>query len=221
MNESEFLQSIKISESEIPKAQYYFRYRGLDSHIAVWNYLSTFKAEKISYCEIATAFRYDKRIRRIIYKFIGFLEEYIRAYIANSYRDRVTELNPTDKLKGLLKKKGTLHEALDNLTFSQLIAQVHKLSENDKSTIFNDLTITKENLAAIVRLRNAISHNRFFLDNTKLRANCQNLCLHLPRQLRETFITEINASFLPPSNTENECSEQVKWCLINDIIIEL
>ena len=72
-----------------------------------------------------------------------------------------------------------------------------------RTLVRNKLKITKKNLAAIVRLRNAISHNRFFLVNTKLKANCQNLCLHLPKQLRESFITEINASCLPASNIES------------------
>ncbi len=234
MNESEFLESIEISEPEIPKAQYYFRYRGLDSHIAVWNYLSTFKTEKVSYCEIATTFRYDKRIRRIIYKFIGFLEEYIRAYIANAYRDRIDKLNTTPFLQGLIDREVPLHDALDNLTFNRLISQVKKLQVNDKVVIFGDLKITSRNLDAIVELRNAVSHNRFLLDernlkkcnvdgipSSSLRANCQNLCRHLPEQLRESFISEIKASCLAPNHTENERSEQVEWCLMNDIVIEI
>jgi hypothetical protein len=140
----------------------------------------------------------------------------------------------TKKLKQLIEKKGEVHDALDDLSFGQLIVQVHELQAHDKSAIFNDLKITKNNLAAIVKLRNVVSHNRFLLDNrnlkkcyidgivsTSLRANCQNLCSHLPKQLRETFITEIKTSSLPPDNTDNERSKQVEWGLINDIIIEL
>ena len=62
-------------------------------------FLQSYKAGKVSYREVATALRYDKRIRRVIFKYIGFLEEKMRAYIANEYSDKVGSLQLIDELK--------------------------------------------------------------------------------------------------------------------------
>ena len=136
MTEKEFLNSISYSNDELDKIKYYLKYRGIDEHDKVRRYLKKFKSEKIKYSEIATAFRYDKRIRRVLFKYIGFLEEYIRAYITNKYSNNINGFKHIDKIKGYLKEND-LSSSLSNLTFRQLMEQLFLLDEKDKLEIFN------------------------------------------------------------------------------------
>ena len=87
MTYDEFWNKIIITEEEKEKSIHYLQYRGVDEHNHIRQHLESLSGEKVSYAEIATAFRYDKRIRRVLYKYIGLLEESIRAYISNKYSD--------------------------------------------------------------------------------------------------------------------------------------
>ena len=131
-----FWNKIIITEEEKKKSVHYLQYRGIDEHDHVRQHLESLSGEKVSYAEIATAFRYDKRIRRVLYKYIGLMEESIRAYIANKYSDNLSKLKRSAPMKTNLKKFGTLSIALSELTFCQLITQVLILSEIDKKEIF-------------------------------------------------------------------------------------
>ncbi len=59
MTYEEFWEKIIISEEEKQKSQHYLQYRGVEEHDHVRQYLESFSGEKVSYAEIATAFRYD------------------------------------------------------------------------------------------------------------------------------------------------------------------
>ena len=74
MTKEEFWGKIYITEEEKLKSEIYLKYRGIDAHENVRNFLQSLTGEEVAYSSIATAFRYDKRIMRIIFKYIGFLE---------------------------------------------------------------------------------------------------------------------------------------------------
>ena len=79
-----FIKSIAIDENDIFKAKYYIKIRGLNEHIFIKEYIESHDITP-SYSMIASIFRYDKRIRRILFKYIGLIEEYLRAYLLNNY----------------------------------------------------------------------------------------------------------------------------------------
>jgi hypothetical protein len=228
----EFISKIDIREIELPKAVHYCELKGIELHNAIFEYLQSFKSDKVSYTEIATAYRYDKRIRKILYKYIGLLEEYIRAFISNKYSDSIDEIEWTEVIKKRLNKKEKLFYILDNLLFNDLINQVLLLSDDDKKNLFPNTIYYENNLKAIVTLRNAVSHNRFLLsyldfkecniDNQKrssLYANLQNFSFHLKDEIKNKFIKEIKLCSI--NDEDNVLENQTKWQLLENIIINL
>lgn len=63
-----FFSLIEIKEEEKDSAKEFIKLRGLQEHILMANYLASHleNNRKPTYSEVATAFRYDKRIRRIV-----------------------------------------------------------------------------------------------------------------------------------------------------------
>ena len=225
MTEKEFLNSISYSNDELDKIKYFLKYRGIDEHDKVRRYLKNFKSEKIKYSEIATAFRYDKRIRRVLFKYIGFLEEYIRAYITNKYSNNINGFKHIDKIKDYLKEND-LSSSLSNLTFRQLMEQLFLLDKKDKLEIFNNHFIKKD-LLAIVKLRNEICHNRFILDKKEfscsiskdcsLLENIKNLMNYLSNEMKNNFIKEVNDC---AKKRKNKYKEETTWDLMPEIVLE-
>lgn len=230
MTYEDFFRSVAIDEADGAKAIYYLGVRGISEHIFVANYLQSLKAEKVTYAEVATAFRYDKRIRRIIYKYIGFLEEYIRAYIVNKYENDYSLLNLHKKAYKGIQANKTFYETIIELTFGELVSQVLLLPQDDLNNLFRQGSV-QQNLKALVGLRNEVNHNRFLLHNKSLKecqvgsimqcslyANIVNLANHLPKDLEDAFIEEINNAASP---SEKKYASQIEWSLIPDIIIKV
>ena len=230
----EFFNSITILEEEKKAALFYLRYRGIAEHEYVRDYLQSVSTDKVSYAQIATAMRYDKRIRRIVFKYIGLLEESIRAYICNKYRDNYDCLDKAKGLEEALATTNDLYKAIASLTFNKLISQIKKHPENDIRDLFkkakDDLKTIKKDLSAIVELRNECSHNRFLLSNSDLLKNSSgdkngslwsnllNLREYLPYFAKDAFTKEINDS---AKASENKYENESKWELVEVIIIRL
>lgn len=204
MTKEEFWNSIIISDEEKQKSLFYLKHRGIDEHNYVRLFLESRTGRKVTYSEIASTFRYDKRIRRVIYKFIGILEESIRAYIANKYSSNESQVKWINQIKNL---QGELFNRLDELTLWQLFNQVKKMKE-DRKYLFDYIddkgNWMNKDFEAIIELRNQISHNRFLLNNMKLKkcsigdgngslwANLLNLKRFLPKEVKQKFVDEIN-----------------------------
>lgn len=236
MTYEEFWNKIIITEEEKEKSIHYLQYRGVDEHNYVRKHLESISGEKISYAKIATAFRYDKRIRRVLYKYIGLLEESIRAFISNKYSDSINQIKCSAQMKINLNKFGTFLTALSELTFCQLITQLLMLTEKDKKEIFannikpNNLSKLSNDLYAVVALRNEVSHNRFLLDNKNLKkcsvgdGNCSlwtniiNLKNYLPEPFRMQFAIDINDC---AKEGKNNYSNQTQWELIDALILRI
>jgi len=224
-----FLDIVDCAAEDIESARHYMDVRGVEEHLIVAEYLQNYKAGKVSYREVATALRYDKRIRRILYKYIGYLEERIRAYISNRYSDKTDCLKLTYTVKNNLKTY-SLYESLSEISFGQLILQSKKLTEEEKNELFSADSINHKHLDAIIELRNEVSHNRFLLhrkfrpckntgyEEHSLRANIINLYNHLPEEIRNSFARELNAS---SEFRENKWQYQTEWNLIEQIIIKI
>ena len=224
-----FLDIVDCAAEDIESARHYMDVRGVEEHLIVAEYLQNYKAGKVSYREVATALRYDKRIRRILYKYIGYLEERIRAYISNRYSGKTDCLKLTYTVKNNLKTY-SLYESLSEISFGQLILQSKKLTEEEKKELFSVDSISHKHLDAIIELRNEVSHNRFLLhrkfrpckntgyEEHSLRANIINLYNHLPEEIRNSFARELNAS---SEFRENKWQYQTEWNLIEQIIIKI
>lgn len=229
MTYEDFFAIVEIEDADKAKAKHYLDIRGISEHIFVAEYLQSLKADKVAYAEVATAFRYDKRIRRIIYKYIGFLEEYIRAYIINKYEDAYSDISLTNTVLKKINKSPSFYEAIIGLTFGELISQVLILSNDDIDNLFH-CDYSPQNLRALVGLRNEVNHNRFLLHNKSLRecqvgaihqcslyANILNLINHLPTEFAKSFVKEINNAI---KSTESLVESQTDWVMVSDIIIQ-
>lgn len=223
-----FFEKVIVKEKDKGNALHFMNMRGIQEHLFVVNYLQSLKAKTVQYEEVATAFRYDKRIRRIIYKYIGMLEEILRAYLVNKYSEHIDKLSMKQALSVLVNRYHNLYEAVNMLSFGQLIGQIKALSQDEKFEIFN-MNTTAKNLDALIGLRNEVNHNRFLLHNKSLRkcrvgkidssslwANIVNLKNHLPNITKSKFVEEIeSAAKVSSENKEYQC----KWILLDDVII--
>lgn len=230
MTEKDFFEKVNICEYQKEKARFYLKYRGVLEHNFVCEYLQGYKSEKVTYCEVATAFRYDKRIRRLLFIYIGFFEEYLRAFMADKYQNDNMCKGKIQLKNGILNNK-KLYNAINGLTFGQLIGKIKKIQKEYKEELFSEFKNISTNLDAIIFLRNEVCHNRFLLHNKRLKkcilheehkhslwANVMNLYIYLPSELKISFVTELkNCS----EHKDSVNSNQVEWCLINDIVVKI
>ena len=82
MNFEEFIRTLSYKDKEN-----YDRYsvlRGKQSYKIIFECLSKFD-NNISYTDVNSFIRYDKRMKDILYIFLGSLEEYIKNYIFTNY----------------------------------------------------------------------------------------------------------------------------------------
>lgn len=222
INVNNFFSLIDIEKEEKNSAKEYIRLRGLQEHIRMAEWLSSFLSDrKPTYKEVATAFRYDKRIRRIIYKYIGLLEEYYRAYLCNTF-NKPSELN--------IKTNKSLYEYISASHFGTLVKFIWSLKEKHKKIIFENKQILWKNLNALVTFRNAVSHNRTIINyrdfeevtlksgqiSNSLMANIRNLLYLLPTAISKNCKQEIiNAA----KEGEKKLNNQVEWKVIDSIIL--
>lgn len=228
------LEEMDLEKDELEKARYYLNLKGIELHYSILQYLSSFSASRIKYCQLATVYRYDKRIRKVLYKYIGLFEEYIRAFISNKYSDNLEKITLTTILEKSYIKERQLYKVLDKALFADLIHQVFQLSADDKAELFPNIVYDQGNLRAIIELRNAVSHNRFLLNyldfkecnlngdrKGSLYANLVNFSNFLTPEIRSGFITEINGCQFCESNTPNKSVHQTMWVLPSQVIIKL
>lgn len=225
-NYEDFFKTIQIDENENESAKFYLNYRGFNEHEMIRDYIKSFGI-KPTYRMIASIFRYDKRIRRILIKYIGFIEEYMRACILNNYN--IEDLNFHHIKEGL-----SLYEHINSLEMSNLINLLFSINKNlDNTFLKNKLKITlRKNYNALRELRNAICHNRILCiyNNFKecdivgvksftLKDNIINLKQFLPLEsMKESLVNDINEASL---EGDIKYENQVKWDLPKEFIITL
>lgn len=238
INEQSFFEIVDIKEEEKESARVFLSNRGITEHIRMAEYLSAFLNRKPTYQEVATAFRYDKRIRRIVYRYLGLFEEYLRAYLSDTY-DTIQDIpNFSYKLivrQNLLKETpltGSTYDFTLKLYFSNLINVIKALPEEDKRKLFDGNIPLKKNLEALVQLRNAVSHNRTLINyknleevtlldggiSHSLESNINNLYMLLPAHTKEKYKACINAAIEERPNT---LDSQVDWVICDFYILKL
>ncbi len=227
---------IEIENNEIEKATFYFNLKGIELHNSIREYLSGFLTRKVIYSEIATAYRYDKRIRKVLYKYIGLFEEHLRAYICNNFSDDLRNINLVSRIKESLNNGISLYMTLDKLGFRLLLEQIVLLSDCDIKKLFPETKYLKKNLRSINRFRNAVSHNRFLLNcmdfdkcsiegvnSSSLYINIINFSNHLFGDINTNFLKEVRDCmiYIPDSVEDEESRKQTKWSLLGEIVLEV
>lgn len=231
MRTEEFFKDLEISEEDTVRAQKAIYSKGIEKHILIKEYLLNWRSvSKIKYAEIATTYRYDKRIRNVLYKYISYLEEFFRANILDSYINRIVQIFWIPKLKSLLEKnRQNLNAALENLSFRDLLKQMIALPEEIKDKCLFVKTHLKQNVDALVDLRNAVMHNKFlvlykgfkfcYIDTKKdagLKSNIMNLVNFLLQGVRDQAIADVNVCRKKGDNID-----KTEWVLPTQITINL
>ena len=231
----EFYKNLIIDEEDKERAEKYLTSKGVEKHIILKEKLFNWiEGDKIEYSLIASTYRYDKRLRNILFKYISYLEEFYRSVILDEYRYRVKKIQWIRDIKERLEEfNGDLNDALEHIDFSSLLIQTRMLPQRVKNKCLLPKTRNlKENSIALKELRNAVMHNKFLLlyrgyetcyidgvDGSKssnLKANILNLISFLPENVAKGCVKDIN-----DAKNEKERHSGTKWKLPPAAIIEL
>lgn len=232
MRKSEFFKGLEIEDEDKARAEKSLWSKGIEKHILIKECLQAWGNNSLRYSQVATTYRYDKRIRNVLYKYISYLEEFYRAKVLDNYFNKESELFSFTQIQKFLNEGLSLNESLEALDFKYLIALIKMISKAlDERFIFVTEHQNK-NFYALRVLRNAVMHNKFLLlhrgfeicyvkgvDGNKsasLKANMLNLINFLPEAVREKCKQDINAC-----KEERNNSGKTKWDLPRQVIITL
>ncbi len=227
----EFLSTIDISPNELNNAKRDLFSKGIENHKEIRDALYSFRRKKVKYSEIASAYRYDKRIRLVLYKYISYIEEFFRARVVDFFvecsNDEKSEIfikrkKPHDKIKTV--------DEIYALDFNNLSALLMKIPNFESLCKFPPNEHIKQNIKALIVLRNAVMHNRFlqffnsykpcFYNGVKqaetLRYNIINMMQFLPVEAAQKCKAEINKC----KNYRNTQGD-VKWTLPKELYVDL
>ena len=232
MDINEFFENVDIEESDRERAAKYLKAKGLFFHIQIKNKLLAWTpGDNVKYTQIASYYRYDKRIRNVLYKHIAYLEEYYRAAILDTYFDNINQDFWIPEIKEKIDKDVSLNMILEDLGFAELIKQMKRMPDEIKRRcVFVGRKRLRENTYALKELRNAVMHNKFLLlyrgfamcyfrigsPGASLRDNILNLISFLPQEVGEKLKEDINSC----KKNRNGAGE-TKWDLPMQAIVSL
>lgn len=229
MDTKEFFNGLEIEETDKHKAEAYIKSKGLFAHMQIKNKMLAWSSDKaIKYSQIASYYRYDKRIRIILYKYIAYLEEYYRALLLDNFCDDLQQDFWIKIIADKINSGVRLDIILENLGFRSLLNQIKLLPDNLKEYSFNSNKPIRKNIDALIELRNAVMHNKFLLmyrgfsmcyfakgrKGSTLRDNILNLVNFLPEDVGVNCIKDINAC-KENRNTEKD----TEWDLPEQAIV--
>jgi len=221
LNKKELIDLFYFNEdnegiNEKAEAEKYLDLKGVMNYINMINFLidknvDVWHGNKIKYRVVSDFFHYDKRLRLILYRYIGALEEYFRATIISNNIDFLTLMKKKYKKRYIeLIKKVT--DFLNKNPFDQLLEftfrdTINLIIDNKKEfKNFTNIQCAKiaEKLNAIVDLRNKVNHFKIILmcsdfrisqdveNKSALENNLINLKQLLPECFWKDFTQEIN-----------------------------
>ena len=205
-----FFNNIIIEEDDIERANKFIYSKGIEKHIIILERLKPWcGGSKVEYEYIASSYRYDKRLRFVLFKYISYLEEYYRSIILDYFSDCFDKIEIVPKLKNELDEYGEMNSALEEIEFSTLVNQMKIINNSfSKKYVFPKMDHLVSNIRALVTFRNAVMHNKFLLlyrnlkecylddysgdKDSNLKYNIVNLINFLPEEIRTKCICEIN-----------------------------
>ncbi|MBQ9899675.1 MAG: hypothetical protein IJM36_00935 [Acholeplasmatales bacterium] len=213
MDINNLLKEFNITAYQKECFNYYIKLRGIIDHYQIKELLESHKVIP-RYETISSTFRYDKRIRRILFKYITIIEEYFRSHIINNeYQvDRYDSNYITTILFSKLVKHNKIKSFLSN-----------KKTFNYHST---------KNLKALVTLRNKVMHSNLLITNKNLEEcrinqkkssclidNIINMMFYLPtNEIALSFIREIN---IASKKEIKKHQMQLEWDLPSFLVISI
>ena len=236
MNDREkyFFDNVEIKPEDIERAKRAIFSKGIEKHIIILDKLKAWiENDKVPYELIASLYRYDKRLRETLYKYISYLEEYYRSLLLDNYRSHWSGIVLKEELNKELNKTNDFNSALEEISFSTLINQVVLLKDNfGEKFVFPNMFHFTKNKDALIELRNCVMHNKMLAlfrgykecylsdanesKGTTLKDNIINLIHFLPEELREKCMEEIKDC---ASERNNE--GKTAWAIPNYILVDV
>lgn len=128
-HEEAFYNNLVINDEDKIRAEKSLKSKGVEKHLLIkekllaWN-----ESSEIEYTKIASTYRYDKRIRYVLFKYVSYLEEFYRAVILDNYVNRVKQKFWIEELQDkLIAFDYNLNDALEHIDFSALLIQCQRL----------------------------------------------------------------------------------------------
>lgn len=229
-----FFENLIIDDVDRDNMVKSLKSKGVEKHIQIKEKLLSWQdSDCIEYAKIASTYRYDKRIRNTLFKYISYLEEYYRSVILDNYISNVNQSFWNKTLSNLIQKhRGNLNDSLERLEFSVLLDQCRKLPDTVKLLCNLPTNHLNKNIHALVELRNAVMHNKFLLlyrgfevcyvqgvDNNKstsIKANILNLIQFLPTEVGLQCAKDIN-----DCKKDRNADGDTQWELPAQVIISL
>jgi hypothetical protein len=152
------------NDEERERCSKYLDLKGVAYHVVLINHILRrnraflYEKGKIKYKVVSDIYKYDKRLRNRLYKFLSAFEEQIRGFIANSYNHGLESLKLNEEIIKNIEEGSNIAVELENLDFGELVKIVSKLSKKDLKRMFPK----SDNYA--------ISHHRILLIHKKFKA---------------------------------------------------
>lgn len=196
-------------DKEKERCLLYLDLKGVSYHTVLVNYIGLQEDGRIQYKKVKNLYKYDKRIRNILYRYLSALEEGIRGFISNRYCGKLDNIKRLSKpIHKSIIEGNSLSKALEDLDLWHLITISKRMSAEQKQELFGSSVHLKENLFAVKELRNTVSHHRMlfvyedfsecYFDDGRvgntLMDNIMNLWQLLNPFYREFLSNEINQS---------------------------
>lgn len=158
----EFIDKMNFhNDEEKQRCDIYLDLKGVAYHVVLANYIGLNRYGKIEYKKVQNLYKYDKKVRNILYRFLAAFEEGVRAFISNRYNNDFGRINVLSKsLLDSIQDDSSLSKELENQDFYHLMELAKKLTLKEKSEIFGYIDHLEANLDAVRELRNTISHHR-------------------------------------------------------------
>lgn len=230
-----FYQNLIVCDEDKIRIANYLKTKGIEKHILIKEkLLSWSESGNIEYTKVASTYRYDKRIRLVLFKYLSYLEEFYRAIILDHYITKTRQSFWINELKEKLKEYSyNLNDALEHLDFASLLIQSQQLPKAIKELcLFPTGKHLKDNSIALKELRNAVMHNKFLLlyrgfnecfvqgvddgKSANLKANILNLIQFLPQEVGNQCKKDIN-----DCKEDRNKSNDTTWDLPPQIVITL
>lgn len=153
-------KNLIISDKEKSDFEKYVEIKGVFLHKQIYDILTTYDSDFITYVELSSVIRYDKNLRNKLYEYLATFEEKLRAELFSKY-DVANQKYIYKGTKGLEKLKKDIQSKPDN-SISNLyfcfqlelgsIIDLLKYLEFYTNNILSDLILIKE-------LRNQVMHH--------------------------------------------------------------
>lgn len=193
-----------VAHTEMRDFEKYIEIKGVYLHKQIYDILTTYDSNSITYYELSSIIRYDKNLRNTLYKYLATFEEYLRVNLFAKY-DVATKEHIYKGCNGLKKLKSDIQPKTDNtvsnLYFCFQLELGYTIELFEHINMYNDSTLI--DLKQLKELRNQVMHHNVLVlgqstNKEQAEENLQTLkkriallCKYLPEEYHNGFQTSI------------------------------